>query len=426
MSTIQPRITFLLIAFLLLNSVSAQQPDTLLQGLMKVYPEKFDTILKNAESLSLQIIYTQIDRDNKNQPSIKQFGYRVNPNEYFYPASLVKLPVIAMSLEKINRLKKLGFSKLDKNSRLEIDSIYRCQRTVKQDTSSRDKYPSIANYAKKMLLVSDNDAYSHLYEFLGQEYLNNNLWAKGYTTARIIHRFAAKCDTNANRHTNPFSFYDEKGELIYRQPEKINVIQLKNPLENVKKGSFLKDMKGKIINEPKDFSFSNNLCLQDINDILISLILPKAVPEKKRFDLNTDDYKFIQKYMSMYPKESVFPKYSQKKGYNDSYKKYLIYGTIKDTINNPNLRIFNIVGLSYGYAIDCAYIVDLENNIEFFLSVVIYTNKDNLMNGKYQYNTVGMPFMANLGQLIYQYEKKRKQTHTPDLKEFKFDYSKED
>ena len=67
-----------------------------------------------------------------------------------------------------------------------------------------------------------------------------------------------------------------------------------------------------------------------------------------------------------------------------------------------------------------------ENNIEFFISAIIYTNKDNLMNGKYQYNSIGMPFMANLGQLIHNYEKQRKQTYKPDLKEFKFDYSKEE
>jgi hypothetical protein len=404
----------------------AQQPDTLLQKLMHSQPEKFDSILKNAERLGVQIIYTQINRDVKNQPILKQFTYRLNAKEYFYPASLVKLPTIALSLEKINRLRKLGYPKLDKTSRLEIDSVFRCQKAVKADTSAANKYPSIAHYAKKMLLVSDNDAYSRLYEFLGQEYINTSLWNKGYTSARVIHRFAPRCDTSASRHTNPFAFFDENGELIYRQPEKINSVQLKNPLDNVKRGEYQRDKHGKILQEPKDFSFSNNLCLQDINDILISLIFPKAVPEKKRFDLSDDDYLFMQKYMSMYPKESHHPIYLQKKGYNDSYKKYFIYGTSVDTIFNPNLRIFNIVGLSYGYAVDCAYIVDFESKTEFFLSAVIYTNKDNLMNGKYQYKTVGMPFMANLGQLILDYEKHRVKPIEPDLKNFMIDYTKEE
>jgi hypothetical protein len=418
---------FLLMAALLFAGQSfAQQADTLLQGLMHTQPEKFDSVLKHAEQLGVQIIYTQVNRDAKNQPTLKPYTFRLNDQEYFYPASLVKLPTIALSLEKINRLRKLGYPKLNKNSRLEIDSVYRCQKAVKADTSSADKYASVGHYAKKMLLVSDNDAYSRLYEFLGQEYINTSLWNKSYTSARVIHRFAARCDTNASRHTNPFNFYDENGDLIYRQPEKISPVQLKNPLENVKRGGFLKDKHGKILNEPKDFSFSNNLCLQDINDILISLIFPKSVPEKKRFDLTEEDYAFMQKYMSMYPKESKHPIYMQRKGYNDSYKKYFIYGTAVDTIFNPNLRIFNIVGLSYGYAVDCAYIVDFENKVEFFLCAVIYTNKDNLMNGKYQYKTVGMPFMANLGQLIYTYEKQRQRPNRPDLKNFMFDYSKEE
>jgi hypothetical protein len=412
----------LVIAF----SGKAQQADTLVQGLMQSQPEKFDSILKNADHMGVQIIYTQINRDAKNQPVLKQHTYRLNNQEYFYPASLVKLPAIALSLEKLNRLRKLGYPKLNKDTRLEIDSSFRCQKSVKADTSSANKYPSIGHYAKKMLLVSDNDAYSHIYEFLGQEYINTSLWNKGYTTARVIHRFAPRCDTTASRHTNPFNFYDENGELIYRQPDKIGPVQLKNPLDNVKRGTYLKDKHGKILNEPKDFSFSNNLCLQDINDILISLIFPKAVSEKKRFDLTEEDYAFMQKYMSMYPKESKHPIYLQRKGYNDSYKKYLIYGTTADTIFNSNLRIFNIVGLSYGYAVDCAYIVDFENKVEFFLCAVIYTNKDNLMNGKYQYKTVGMPFMTNLGNLIYAYEKQRTRARLPDLKNFIFDYTKEE
>jgi len=36
--------------------------------------------------------------------------------------------------------------------------------------------PSIAQYIKKIFLVSDNDAFNRLYEFLGQHYLNERLW----------------------------------------------------------------------------------------------------------------------------------------------------------------------------------------------------------------------------------------------------------
>lgn len=405
--------------------ISRAQEDTLLLSMMRNKPELFDSILKNAESMNVQIIYTQVNRDKKNRPHLKQYTFNVDPNRYFYPASLVKLPVSALSLEKINKLKKLGYKDLDKFSRLQIDSAYRCQTSVKTDTSSGDKYPSVGHYIKKMMLVSDNDAYSRLYEFLGQEYVNQALWDKGYDSIRIIHRFVAKCDTNANRFTNSFTFFDSSGNEIYKQPAKESAGGLKNPLAPVKMGTTRYDAKGKVIHEPKDFSYSNYLNLKDITSILISLIFPETLPEKQRFDLNKEDYKFMQKYMSMYPRESIHPVYGKKRGYNDTWKKYLIYGTFKDTVDNKNLRIFNIVGLSYGVAADIAYVVDFENNVEFFLSAVIYANKDGLFNGKYQYNTVAMPFMVNLGKMILEYEKTRKRDYKPDLEEFKFDYTKE-
>lgn len=56
-----------------------------------------------------------------------------------------------------------------------------------------------------MLLVSDNQAYNRLYEFLGQRPLNERLAELGHPTTRIVRRFAP-CDTLANQHTNPIEF----------------------------------------------------------------------------------------------------------------------------------------------------------------------------------------------------------------------------
>jgi len=75
--------------------------------------------------------------------------------------------------------------------------------------------------------------------------------------------------------------------------------------------------------------------------------------------------------------------------------------------------------LSYGFSIDIAYIIDIENNIEFFLSALIYTNNNNTINdGKYEYYT-GFAFLKNLSLSVYNYELKRNRKHTPDLNEFK-------
>ena len=81
------------------------------------------------------------------------------------------------------------------------------------------------------------------------------------------------------------------------------------------------------------------------------------------------------------------------------------------------------MGDAYGYLIDNSYIVDFENGVEFMLSAVILSNTDGIYNdSKYDYKTLGYPFMKNLGQLIYQYELKRKKVHKPELSAFRFTY----
>lgn len=164
------------------------------------------------------------------------------------------------------------------------------------------------------------------------------------------------------------------------------------------------------------------MSLVDINAILQSIVFPEATPEQQQFNLNNSDYAFLYKYMSMYPCESKYPKYGGKE-YKDSYKKYFIYGTCKNKIAEDTIRIFNIVGQSYGYLSDCAYVCDFKNKIEFMLSAVIYVNSDGIMNdGKYDYDTVGFPFLSNLGQVIYDYERSLTKEVMPDLSKFKCVY----
>ena len=67
-----------------------------------------------------------------------------------------------------------------------------------------------------------------------------------------------------------------------------------------------------------------------------------------------------------------------------------------------------------------AYIADFDKNIEFFLSAAINCDTDGILNDdKYAYDSIGFPFMKNLGQVIYDHELKRKRTYQPDLSSFK-------
>src|SRR5687767_6538827 len=139
-------------------------------------------VLAHKDSFQYQVIYTQIDRNRRNKPSFKHYYLNVDGNRYFNPASTVKLPVVLAALEKLNDLKIKGVKKY---TPMLTDSAYKGQTAVTKDTSSANGLPSVAHYAKKVFLVSDNDAYNRLYEFVGQQHLNETLWEKGYPNTRI-------------------------------------------------------------------------------------------------------------------------------------------------------------------------------------------------------------------------------------------------
>jgi hypothetical protein len=87
------------------------------------------------------------------------------------------------------------------------------------------------------------------------------------------------------------------------------------------------------------------------------------------------------------------------------------------------VRVFNKVGWAYGFLTDVSYVVDFKNNIEYMLAATIYVNEDGILNdNKYEYESIGHPFLYQLGKTIYQYELKRKRKLTPDLSAFSINY----
>lgn len=376
---------------------------------------KYAKVLNNPLKYHLQVIYTRINRDSSNTPHLKSF-YLCKPSKrYYYPASMVKLPLTALALEKIDRLQISG---LTRNTRLVVDSSHSCQCTEYRDTNSKTGYPSIAQYIRKMLLVSDNHSYNRIYEFLSPEYINRRLKELGYAEAEVNQRFGGGCDTTDNRFTNSFTFLsNDSSTVIYKQPADSNELPIANCAMNTKVGKgYLEN--GRIL-PPRNFRYCNYIPFESMNKILMTLIFPDCFPKGNRFHLKKDDYKFLYKYMGMLPKESVYPHYSQK-DYPDNFKKYNYFGCT-DTITDSTIRSFNIVGRAYGFISDCSYIVDLKTHTEFFLSVLMYVNERNILNtNNYQYETVALPFMSDIGHLLYNYERKRKKRIQPDLSEFIF------
>lgn len=392
------------------------ETQALVENMMKKHPSKFRSILKNRDTLEVQIIYTQINRDSLNRPHFRSFYFHVDSTKYFYPASTVKLPIALLALEKLNRLNIKG---LDKFTPMYNDSVYSGQFSVKKDTTSESGKPSAAHYTKKILLVSDNDASNRLYEFVGQKDVNASLKSKGYNM-RILHRLERPLKPDQNRHTEAVRFINND-TIVYSQPMLVNEDSIKPPRRVFKGVGYMKN-DSMLVKQPLDFTYKNFYPIQEQQEVLKAILFPTSTDRKRTFDISEEDRKFVMKYMSQRPGETKFPAYYKDRNYFDAYCKFLMYGDGKRAIPT-NIRIFNKVGDAYGYLLDNAYIVDFDKGIEFMLSAVINTNLDGVYNdGKYAYHKLGYPFMKNLGRVVYQYEVKRKRQRKPDLSEFKLKY----
>ena len=381
----------------------------LLDSLLRANPA-LGKVLNHPATYQLQLIYTQINRDAQNVPHFTQHTYHLKPRQYFNPASLVKLPVALLALEKLHTLP----ASINRSTIMSTGTAGRCQTPVPFTApADSDRLATVGNYIKRMLLVSDNLAYNRLYEFLGQKLLNDRLQQLGYPGSRIVRRFAP-CDTAANRHTNPIAFHTPASDTLYKQPAQTNPRTPPPPLGPVFAGRAYK-AGTKIIHRPYDFTTANNLPLPDITTLLQIALFPEAVPTAQRPHLTPADHAFLRQYLHLTPHASHFTPYAAPK-YFDAYKKYLYYGRRPEAQSQPGLRIFNIVGMSHGYLADVAYFADSLHQAEFLLSAVLYVNRDGIINdATYEYDTIGEPFLAQLGQLFYQYEARRPRRYRPNL-----------
>lgn len=309
---------------------------------------KIKNVMSNPEAFELQIIYTQILRDKNNKVSFKDFTYRIDANNYFYPASTVKFPFALMALEKLNTIPGT--------------SMY---NTFTIDGKSATY--KFTDEMTKVFAVSDNDASNHLFEWIGFDYLNQGMHDKGLAPFRITHRL--QTPNSGNPLVRKVTITKEDGTQVASE-EKLNTISTPLPIKGLKKGKgYYKN--GVLINEPFDFAQKNYYPLETLHNTLKRLVFPEVFLASERFNLTNEQRDFVLFSMSNLPKNAGY----DPKEYYDGYCKFFMFGDTKENIPT-NIKIYNKVGDAYGTLIDCAYIVDTENKVEFMVSAKLLVNKD--------------------------------------------------
>ena len=317
----------------------------------------------------------------------------------------MKFPVAILALQKIRKLQSQGVP-------IKADTPFKVlysENVIKKTDSTHPKNNlTIAHLIKKNFLVSDNMAYNYLYDFIGRDDANKAIHNIGITNFNLSHKFSdsdSDSDLENKNSTPRFIFFNQKGDTIYNQAPITPNQKIKNThLDGVLKGKgYVKE--GTIIDESMDFSEKNYASIAALNQILERIIFPKVFSRNEQFNIEPEDYFFLRYWMSRTPDEVTIPFYDRETFF-DSYCKFFIYGDKKGEMTN-NTRIYNKVGLAYGTTTDLAYVKD-RNGIEFFLTATILTNKNEIFNdNKYEYDQLGIPFLAALGREIYQFEKNK-------------------
>lgn len=326
-------------------------------------------VLKNPKKYEFQILLTELI-ERKNKFKLKRKKLLVNNNNYFYPASTIKLPIALLTIEKINE-----------NPILNLNSSF----LIEGDTTLTTFKKEILN----LFVLSSNESYNRLFEFLGQDYINSKLIEKGFKNFRISHRLSTI--KSGNLKTKEIKFYKDK-ELVHIQKSIYNKPLNKLKLKKLNKGvGFFKD--NKLIDKPMNFSYKNYFSIKGLNDIIISLFFPNVLKNKK-FDLSKIQLEFIKYSMSTTPSDLGY----SNNEYQDNYTKFFIFGNRDEMINTI---IYNKVGNAYGYSIDNAYIYNKKSDRHFILTASVYTNENNILNDNiYEYDEIGIPFLSEIGIIL--------------------------
>ena len=398
-----------LLLLIISNKLTAQWPapfNSILSGVQDSVTKK---VLANPKTYRYQLVYTKIDRDQNGIPHFTNYTLHADPENYFNPASMVKMPLAFLAMEKLYELNLPG---VNKYTTMQFDSNYQRQVAMYADSSAENKKPSIAHFIKRAFLISENDPYNRLYQFVGQGPTNQKLIAKGYTSTKITRQFMGYTE-DQNRHTNGIQFMDENGLPILKLAPQYNKdsFQFGAPILI---GDAHWNSKDEVVNAPFDFTRHNNISLVDMQKMLQSVIFPASVPKQNRFNMTEADRLFLLQYLSQYPSETNYPKYDSAHFY-DSYVKFFFQDS---THAMPkHIRVFNKVGWAYGFLTDVSYVLDTKNNIDYMLSATVYVNSDGVVNdSKYDEETVGFPFLNKVGTAFYEYELKRPRKFKPVLK----------
>ena len=345
-------------------------------------------IIKEKEDYEIQILLTKIDQYNS-KVDFQEYKYQLDDNKYFYPASTIKLPIVVLTLKKINELRSKG-SEITLKSKIVLN--------YKDDYSElviRDSITSFQNLIADVFLVSDNSASNILIDFIGYNYFNHEMENAGFDKTYLNHKFNPDPYVNST-----WQISDLYNNIISSINDNQKIIKADEKTNGLEKGE-RRYFKGEILDESLNFSEKNRSSITDMHNLIKYIFYPEIFDSTNTFNLNVEDYDFLRYWMSRFTYEDIGEKFIGDEKFFETYNKFFIHGD-EQSVSNEQIRVYNKIGQAYGTSIDNGLIKNYQDNVEFILTATIYTNKNKVINDNlYEYDDLAVPFLAKLSRAIY-------------------------
>ncbi|MFY8207407.1 MAG: serine hydrolase [Arenimonas sp.] len=315
-------------------------------------------------------------------------SWQLQPERWFSTGSVAKLPMALLACE---RIAAMGF-----DLRAQIGFT---QPPIGGEWPDQEPaFEALARSLTRIFTISENPPFNRLYDFLGVDAIHDRLAALGYPAARMISRMSAPVRENVR--TRAGQIRDGSGRVLAEFPERSGSAR-RFPFGSALTGSgFLHD-DGRLETGPHDFSAANFIPLSDSQQMLKALVDPSSVPAHQRWAIPESMRREVLRIMAMLPRESTDPVYPESE-YHDGYARFFLIGDSRAR-KPEGLHLIGKVGDAYGFATDVEYITADGSAVECLLSANVYVNADGIFNDdRYEYETLGYPFLAALGRAVWQ------------------------
>lgn len=379
-------------------SAPAPAPEPWLERVLRASDPRFTGWLADATALRLQILVTVVEPDAARWPA---HGFRVDA-EYFYPASAIK-PLLAVAA--LRSLARRAGGSIPLGTRIlrcrddrpgceppeqdEKKADHEDQREPDAE-SERDPYKHeklrVGEEITKMLSYSDNDSYNRLFDIVGHRELNEDMARLGLSSVRFHHRMDAAADRSKKTLRVLLA---PPGRAMLEVALRVSDFEpAPTPAPGLKLGNAYKDGRG-LVEEPMDFGNKNYVSLVELQRVIRAIVFPAREPGVD-LGLSESEMKHLVSAMT-----------ARLKAERHAAEHHPLSPGVLEVMPAKRLRFIGKSGRAYGFHLDNAYVEDVETRRAFFVTVVVYSNPDGVLNDDdYGYDETTRPLLAALGAAL--------------------------